>query len=89
MEKILLTGCSFSDTCGWDNPDGKIWWHHLDQRWHGHHTVTSLSKDGACNDEIYLSCINALRADPAYDLVVVQWSSVFRQNFYLTSHWSE
>lgn len=85
MSKVLVIGCSFSDQCGWKDPDGKIWWHHLDQRWGGEHNVTAVVRDGNTNDELLLMCAEELRKDSTYDVVFIQWSDFFRQNFYLTN----
>lgn len=85
MSKILVIGCSFSGTCGWKDPSGKVWWHYLDKRWGGKHDVTAVVRDGTTNDELFLQCFDAIRQDSSYDIVFIQWSGFFRQNFYLTN----
>lgn len=83
MSKILIVGCSASDTCGWKDPAGKVWWHPLSTEFGGVHTVTNLSRNGNTNHDVMLSVINETSIN-SYDLVVAQWTGFYRQNFYLS-----
>lgn len=72
---ILIVGDSYSAKCGFENPDGKLWHSPLSS-----HRVTNLSIEGQSNYKIFIKTANALLTG-TYDLVIVQWSSLFRLNF--------
>ena len=46
------------------------------------HTVTNLSVSGQSNQKILLkTCIELSKSDKQYDLIIVQWTTLFRINF--------
>lgn len=71
---ILVVGCSFSDGSGFNEPKGKVWHHHIPKT----HNVTNLAVGGYSNYKIFVKVCTELLTSPHYDLVVVQWSSLFR-----------
>lgn len=75
---ILILGDSFSDRCGFHNPTGKLWWSPLTNN----HTVTNLSWGGQSNYKIFIKAASELiRNHTTYDMVIIQWSSLFRLSF--------
>lgn len=83
MGKILITGCSASNNCGWDEPTGKVWWHPLSIEHGGAHTITNLAVDGNTNHDIMVDTIEHLITNTT-DLAIIQWTGFLRQTFYLT-----
>ena len=74
---ILIVGDSLSSCGGFDDPTGKIWYSMIPQT-----NITNLSIGGQCNTKIYIKTISELIKNPTnYDLIVVQWSSLFRISF--------
>jgi hypothetical protein len=72
---ILIVGDSFSHTCAFVEPEGKLWVSSLIKR----HHVTNLSYGGQSNYKIFTKAMSELSRNPtAYDLVIIQWSSLFR-----------
>lgn len=75
---ILVIGDSFSHYCGFDDPTGKLWLSPLIDN----HTVTNLSWGGQSNYKIFIKATSELIRNHAnYDLVIIQWSSLFRLSF--------
>ena len=75
---ILIVGDSLSHTCGFVEPEGKLWVSPLI----GRHHVTNLSMPGQSNYKIFTKAMSTLSRNPtAYDLVIIQWSSLFRLTF--------
>jgi hypothetical protein len=71
---ILVIGCSLSDDSGFIEPNGKVWHHYIPKL----HNVTNLSISGHSNYKIFIKTCAEILANSSYDLVVVQWSSLFR-----------
>lgn len=72
---ILISGCSYSDDSGFVDPQGKVWFHYINQD----HTVKNLSLRGQSNYKIFTKVCSELLENPNfYDLVVVQWTTLFR-----------
>lgn len=71
---ILVVGCSFSHNSGFDDPAGKVWHHYISDT----HNVTNLSISGYSNYKIFVKTCTELLTNTHYDLVVVQWTSLFR-----------
>ena len=78
---ILIVGCSLS------NPNESHFSHdYLDQHYVRqielkNHTVTNLSRGGQSNQKILLkTCTEISKQKTKYDLIIVQWSSLFRLN---------
>jgi hypothetical protein len=78
MSKILVVGDSYSASCGFIDPAGKVWHNYLSK---DGHTVTNISVDGSSNEKIFFRAATELTKN-RYDLVVVQWSSLFRLNLH-------
>ena len=71
---ILIVGCSMSDTSGFDNPAGKVWHSLITNA-----NITNLSINGQSNYKIFIKTIYEIIRNPTYyDLVIVQWTSLFR-----------
>jgi hypothetical protein len=72
---ILISGCSYSDDSGFINPQGKVWCHHIDRC----HTVKNLALRGQSNYKIFTKvCSELLEKPNFYNLVIVQWTTLFR-----------
>ena len=75
--KILLVGDSNSAGDGFTDPTGKVWHSLLDSK----HSVTNLSVGGQSNQKILNKACTELFQNPSYDLIVLQYTSLFRLNF--------
>jgi len=71
---ILVVGCSFSDSSGFTEPTGKVWHHHIPKT----HNVTNLSIGGCSNYKIFVKACTELLVNLNYDLIVIQWTSLYR-----------
>ena len=71
---ILIVGCSMSASSGFNNPSDKIWHSLITNA-----NITNLSIDGQSNYKIFIKTISEIIKNPTYyDLVIVQWTSLFR-----------
>ena len=75
-KNILIVGDSFSHTGGFDDPTGKLWFESIRSK---NNVNNELCLDGQGNLKIFLkTCAELIRKPNYYDLVIVQWSSIFR-----------
>lgn len=74
--KILVSGCSYSHTCGFNEPAGKIWVDHISKQ----HEVKNIAQNGHSNFKIFIRTCSELLVNNSYDLIIVQWSSLYRLN---------
>ena len=74
---ILIVGCSYSADCGFVDPAGKVWYHHIPKS----HSITNLSLRGQSNYKIFVKSCQELLDKNNYDLVIVQWTTLHRLNF--------
>ena len=75
---ILIIGDSFSHHCGFNDTTGKLWWSPLVNN----HNITNLSWGGQSNYKIFIKTASELiRKHADYELVIIQWSSLFRLSF--------
>ena len=75
--KILLVGDSCSAGNGFLDPKGKVWHSLLDPT----HDITNLSVGGQCNQRIINKACTELFKNTTYELVILQYTSLFRINF--------
>lgn len=72
---ILVSGCSYSHDSGFNDPAGKVWVHRINPD----HSVKNLSLRGQSNYKIFTKVCAELVTNPnLYDLVIVQWTTLFR-----------
>jgi hypothetical protein len=79
MSNILIVGDSISNTNGFNDPTGKLWLDVFAPR----HNITNLSINGQGNPKIFIKALEELIVND-FDLVIIQWSSMFRLDFNLS-----
>ena len=74
---VLFNGCSLVDRCGFEP-------HNIDKLWvnlisdHLDWNTTNIGHGGSSNEQIMHRTINELSMNDNYDMVVVEWSSIYR-----------
>lgn len=77
--RILIVGDSLSESGGFNDYVGKMWYHHIPSNC----TVVNLSESGQSNNAICFSVIReVLTSTTKYDLVIVQWGDLHRLSVY-------
>jgi len=76
MSNILIVGDSLSHQNGFTDPTGKLWLDVFAPR----HNITNLGVGGQGNPKIFVKALKELIVKD-FDLVIIQWSSIFRLNF--------
>jgi hypothetical protein len=76
MSNILIVGDSLSHLNAFADPTGKLWLDIFAPR----HNITNLGFGGQCNPKIFVKALKELILKD-FDLVIIQWSSIFRLNF--------
>jgi hypothetical protein len=79
MSNILIVGDSVCHGNGFKDPTGKLWLDVFASR----HNITNLGVGGQTNQKIFIKTLKELIVDE-FDLVIVQWSSIFRLNVNLS-----
>ena len=80
MSNILIVGDSLSHQNGFTDPTGKLWLDVFASR----HNIANLSIGGQGNPKIFVKALKELIVKD-FDLVIIQWSSIFRLNFNLSN----
>jgi hypothetical protein len=80
MSNILIVGDLLGHTNGFNDPAGKLWLDVFASR----HEITNLSLGAQGNLKIFTKTIKELMLKD-FDLVIIQWSSIFRLNFNLST----
>jgi hypothetical protein len=76
MSNILIVGDSLSHENGFHDPTGKLWLDVFASR----HNITNLSVGGQGDPKIFVKALKELIVKD-FDLVIIQWRSIFRLNF--------
>lgn len=92
MPKVLVSGCSLSDYCGWGDPgnksDPRCWYNIVSKE--NNFDTTNVSYGGKSNREILHSASQALFCtNTKFDLVIIQLTSTGRSWFFNSDDWHD